>query len=401
MAEEPLKKRIKRAIKDPVRMLAKDWSFFQAFPKAYKRAVAQTPVDPNKAILFSQKLLIEPDSFALMRPFLTDVCGMDVQFIGLGMNQHVGWTAYYKHCLQMMEELASSHFVFLDDASDVISCLPLRPETRVAQLWHACGAFKKWGTSTADLMFGGSRKEKARHPFYKNLSLVTVSSDEVAWAYREAMDLEDTPDVVRALGVSRTDIFFDQTFLASAREQVEQAVPAAHGKKILLYAPTFRGRVSEAEGPDALDIEELRQRLAGEWVLLIKHHPYVQAPPSIPDGCEDFAFFVADQPTDRLMAAADMLITDYSSVIFEYALLGRPMAFFAYDLEDYGGWRGFYYPYEEMTPGPVVRTTSDLAAYVESLHEGFDSAEVDAFRQKFMGACDGHSTERIVLAMCE
>lgn len=70
---------------------------------------------------------------------------------------------------------------FLNDASNVVSCLPLREGTTVVQLWHGCGAFKKWGMSTADLIFGGSRDEILRHPFYKNLSLVTVSSPEVVW----------------------------------------------------------------------------------------------------------------------------------------------------------------------------------------------------------------------------
>ena len=82
-------------------------------------------------------------------------------------------------------------------------------------------------------------------------------------------------------------------------------------------------------------------------------------------------------------------------LIFEYALFKRPMIFFAYDLDDYNDWRGFYYDYGDMTPGPVVRTSAELADYLGNLDARFDAAEVAAFRKKFMSACDGHATERI------
>ena len=180
-----------------------------------------------------------------------------------------------------------------------------------------------------------------------------------------------------------------------AHEAVVERVPQVRGKKILLYAPTFRGHVGDAEGPDALDIDLLRNRLAGEWVLLIKHHPFVKEPPTIPESCAEFAFMVPDIPTDYLMSVADAMVTDYSSVVFEYSLVGRPMAFFAYDIDDYNDWRGFYYPYDEMTPGPVVKTTEELADYIANLDTRFDAAEMQAFREKFMCACDGHATERI------
>lgn len=390
-----LAKRIKQAIKKPIRFLAKDWALGFAFPRAYSKVARNKPVDPNKVLFIDVKESQMPDAFSVIYPYVRDELGMDARFIGLGQHQGISWITYYKKCLALMEELATARAVFLCDACDIVSCVPLRPETKVAQLWHACGAFKKWGVSTANLKFGGTRKEIERHPFYKNLSLVTVSSPEVAWAYREAMMLEDTPEVVQALGVSRTDVFFDEDFLNDARNSVEQAVPQAAAKKILLYAPTFRGHASEAEGPDKLDIRAMKSRLAGEWVLLIKHHPFVKHPPAIPHDCCDFAFMVPDVPTDKLLCTADACISDYSSIVFEYSLFNKPMVFFAYDLDDYDDWRGFYYDYDEMTPGPVVKTTEELIDYLVHLGERFEVIQIAAFRDKFMNACDGNATERI------
>ena len=399
MKRKAFARKVKYLIKQPVRFAAKDWALGFAFPRTYAKMVAKYDVDPRRALFLDVKSRQMPDSFPLVMAYLKGAYDIESTFVGLGQNENAGWVEYYKRCLALMGELARAKYVFVCDACDVLSCLPLRPETKAVQLWHACGAFKKFGMSTADKIFGGSRREKERHPFYENLSLVTVSSAEVCWAYREAMVLDQTPDVVQPLGVSRTDVFFDATFLAEARAIVETAVPSISNRKVILYAPTFRGRVGEATGPDALDIEALAAALSDDYVLLIKHHPYVKKPPAIPAGCEHFAFMVPQVPTDILMAAADVCISDYSSIVFEYSLLDRPMAFFAYDLEEYDDWRGFYYNYDELTPGPVLRSTEEVLDYLLNLDERFDAAALAVFREKFMAACDGRATERICRAV--
>ena len=99
---------------------------------------------------------------------------------------------------------------------------------------------------------------------------------------------------------------------------------------------------------------------------------------------------------EKLLLLADVCITDYSSIAFEYSILERPMLFFAYDLDDYLDERGMYLDYDEVTPGPVCRTNKELISYIKSLPEGFDREEVSAFRQKYAGMCDGHATERTI-----
>ena len=77
---------------------------------------------------------------------------------------------YRKRCRKLVADMATAKYVFLSDASEAVSCVDLRPETVVTQLWHACGAFKKFGLSTADLLFGFDRKQQERHPMYRNLT---------------------------------------------------------------------------------------------------------------------------------------------------------------------------------------------------------------------------------------
>ena len=391
-------RRFKRRILGKAKRYAKDLALGYLLPRRYRRCCEQHAVVAGRVVFFDAKEETMPSGFELICKRLEADPGKSIVHLYLRQN-FVRFLKYYRNCYDALEELAQAQVIYLDDASDLISCLPLRPETRAVQLWHACGAFKKWGMSTADKIFGGSRESLERHPFYRNLSLVTVSSPEVVWAYAEAMDLQGQEHLIQPLGTSRTDIFFDDAFLATARARLEEVFPPAAGKKVILYAPTFRGRVKKAKGPDELDIHAMQQALGDEYVLIIKHHPYVKKARSIPQECRGFAHKVQQSlTTEQLLCAADICISDYSSIVFEYSLFSRPMLFFAYDIADYDDWRGFYYSYEDFTPGPVVTTTEEVIECIRQFGQHFDPAEVDAFRQKFMSACDGHATDRILAA---
>lgn len=304
---------------------------------------------------------------------------------------------YIRRCSAMLKDLADAGYVFLNEGCNVIGSIPMRSETVLTQTWHACGAFKKFGFSTAELKYGESAQELKQYPYYGNTTYVTLSSPEIAWAYEEAMLLQDRKECLKPTGVSRTDVFFQKKFLSHAREHFYQCVPFAKDKKVILYAPTFRGHASHAESPDCLDVPKLKKALGDAYVLVCKHHPFVSNPPVIPKDCEDFARDVTKElPIEELLCVSDLCISDYSSLVFEYSLFERPMIFYAYDLEDYFDWRGFYYDYYDLAPGPVVRTNEELIEQIRKMELSFDGCQVRAFRKRFMSACDGHATQRIL-----
>lgn len=360
---------------------------------------ADKPIDPRKVILVERRYGVMSDNLRLL---YDDLCldGSYRVHVHYLRESEVGNEAYEKRCALLAADCADASYIFLTDASAVISSLPLRPEQKVIQLWHACGAFKKFGWSTADKQFGMSQAEQKRFSEYRNLSLVSVSSPAIIPNYEEAMHLQGQ-GIVKALGTSRTDVFFRPAFQENARRHIEEAFPSCRGKKIILYAPTFRGKTAEATTTDyeTFNLRRLKEALGDEYVLVVKHHPLVPKAnlPKVPaDLVRSFVFdATSGYPIEELLSVSDVCITDYSSVIFEYALFGRPMIFFAWDLADYGDFRGFYYPYEELAPGPVVSTTDEIIDYIRHLDERFDPAVVEAFREKFMSACDGHATERI------
>ena len=379
----------------------RDHLLYKAYPDLYRK-YSSRPVNPKKILFVENNSRKVSDSFtAILEDLKKD--GSYTIHVHFLEELTAGREGFSYNCARLAADAATAAYIFLNDYSNVISCLPLREETKVIQLWHACGAFKKFGHSTLQLKFGQTAKQQEKHPVYGygNLDYVTVSSPDIAWAYKEAMQLEDKKTQVVATGISRTDRFFDPDFREASERQVREKYPAAAGRRILLYAPTFRGRIQVAATPDydQFDLKALHERFGEEYFVMVKHHPYV-APgrrPGIPEELDGvFAADVTDEfAIETLLCAADVVITDYSSLIFEYALMNRPMVFYSYDLDSYYDWRGFYYDYEEMTPGPVCRTMDELIDTLTDIDQRFDKERLDAFRRKFMGACDGHATERI------
>ena len=139
------------------------------------------------------------------------------------------------------------------------------------------------------------------------------------------------------------------------------------------------------------------ESLHEDYVLVFKHHPIVHKRPEVPQEYSTFARDLSDTMTiEDLLFVSDICISDYSSLIYEYSLFEKPMIFFAYDLDDYFDWRGFYYNYDELTPGPVYKTNEEMRDYIEHIDERFDREEVRKFKERFMSACDGHATDRIM-----
>lgn len=305
-------------------------------------------------------------------------------------------SVHMKRCINAIKDIATAKYIFINDGVPLISACNIRKETKIVQTWHGCGAFKRFGYSTADYIFGASRKDMEKYPFHLHYSLIPVSSEEIVWAYEEAYNMKNQEGKILPLGVSRTDIFFNKSFINQAYQNLDKLLPNKGGKKIILYSPTFRGRVATATTPNMLNLDMLYESLGEEYIILIKHHPLVKKRPTIPKKYQEFAVDVTKTLSiEELICISDICISDYSSLIFEYSLFEKPMIFFAYDIGEYNDWRGFYYNYDEFVPGPIVTTNREIIECIKNI-ENYDLQKVKAFKEKFMGACDGNSTQRIL-----
>ena len=293
--------------------------------------------------------------------------------------------------LRRYYELGRAAVVFVDDYYGPLRGLRGRSGGEVVQVWHAAGAFKKFGLSAIGAKDANTESDELTA--HRSYTSVIASSTEVCPLYAQAFGVPT--DAVLPLGVPRTDVFFDQAHRAAVRKAVVDEHPVLAGKKILLYAPTFRGQPHErAQFRSELDLDAMFASLGDEYALVVKAHPVVKDGCRIPEHLSGFALNLSHREVNDLMIASDLLITDYSSVVFEYSLLSRPMVFFAYDLDSYLDERGFYYDYRSFVPGPIVTTTSQVIDAIKQ--DSFDLDRIERFAARFFEHRDGRATQRVL-----
>lgn len=365
------------------------------YPKVYQEASKQ-PVE-NK-VIFMEREGAHFLSWKCMYDYLKNNTSYDIKVHYLGLRD-VSMEEYYENAKEYIRDIATAKAVFVCAADDLMGYFSLRPETTYIQLWHGCGVFKKIGLSTIDKKWGKSAASHKEYPINTNYSYVTIASPELSWIFEEAMNIDKDSGIIVPTGVSRTDIFFDSQYINACYERLYQKIPQAREKKIILYAPTFRGRIATASSPNVLDIERFAKVLGEDYILICKHHQLVKELPPIPEKYKNvFAYDFTneeDMNINDLMIVSDICISDYSSVVFEYSLMERPMIFFVFDMDDYIDERGLYYEFDEITPGPLFKTNDEIIDYIQHIEARFDKQEVINFKNRFMCSCDGHSSERI------
>ncbi len=192
-----------------------------------------------------------------------------------------------------------------------------------------------------------------------------------------------------------------KAILSAALHRLRERLFIPDGKKVMLYAPTWRDDAFYDEKDyrfeTELDFGKFAAAFGEEYVLVVKYH-YMVRERTAWNRCPDFVRVVDDDvDIAELYRLADLLITDYSSVMFDYSLLKRPMYFFAYDLENYRDTlRGFYFDFEAEVPGPVVTTTEEL---IEAIRRGTGQEEAERYRRfagKYNPYDDGHASEKVL-----
>ena len=284
--------------------------------------------------------------------------------------------------------LARAKTVFLNDNFMPLGYLDFSPETTVIQLWHAEGAFKRFGLDI-DQPPAVRRRETAAN---QKLTCVVCSSPAVRPIYAGAFGV--APEQVLPLGSPRADALLRAQNTDELRAKFDAQYPACRGKKLVLYAPTFREEPEwDKTFADAFDSTRLAEKLGEDHALLVRLHPQVHSARAFPG-----AVNVTDYPAvNELTLLCESLITDYSSICMDFALLDKPCFFFAPDLERYEKTRSFYFDYRTGVPGPVCETMAELIAAMKLPD---DPRARKAFRQRQLASVDGGSCERI-LALTE
>lgn len=286
--------------------------------------------------------------------------------------------------------MATAGTIFLDNEFMPMAYTPISQKTKVVQLWHGTGTIKKFGQDS-------DTGEVARlaHRGNERLTHLIVNSEMTKKQYATAFNMP--LEQVYILGLPRTDLILDEEQMEGLRKKFWKQYPELREKRCLLYAPTFRDQ--QVENPEiALDMDAFVKHMAEDEVLLLRLHPHVAANYSSErlERYKGRVYSMSDYPgVTTLLAAADCLITDYSSIIFEYCLLDKKMIFYAHDLKQFEETgRSFYEDYETFVPGPVVYTQQELER--ECHKKNADRELLKKFQSEMFAYVDGNATKRLL-----
>ena len=298
-----------------------------------------------------------------------------------------------------IRDFASSKYVFLVDNFFPLAFMNVEGMKWV-QLWHGTGLFKKFGY---DLL--NDEDKNIMEMFAPKIDLVSVSSENVADIYARNFYVDKSK--VKPFGVPRNDFYneehLSEDYLSELRESFEKDYPQLKGKKLVLYAPTFREDPKNNAVFNHFDIEKFLDELGDEYALAIRLHPNYKMFCDEEHNIDldeltskyDIINFTGFKDEQKLLLLADILVADYSSIMVDYTILKKPAILFDYDLEDYlYKERGFYFDYAEMVPGKIVYNIDELIEAIKE--EDFRLEKMEEFLKLQFGEFKPNSSKLIL-----
>lgn len=293
----------------------------------------------------------------------------------------------FKDTAKIRRYILTSKVIITDDYINLLKKVRLRDNQKVIQLWYAGGALRRFGLDSPDK---DSRIDEYKaHSQYTD---VCVSSEYVRQFYSHAFGVE--MDVVKALGNPRTDLIINEERLKESRESIQSKHPLLKDKKrVYVYLPTNREYEDESLVFDPkLNWEELNDVLEDDEIFILCRHPnmkheYIKGMlyPRVKDYTSDSAM--------ELLSVADVVITDYSAIMFDSTIMEIPMVFYCPDYDTYDC--DFYLKYERDVPGEIITDPAELLEAVRRAKDNSFESSIKAFKEREMGACDGSSTRRV------
>lgn len=295
----------------------------------------------------------------------------DIHYNLIVFEQNIkGKLGYFFNCMKQLIDLKKSKLIILNDNNYVVSYF--KPEnTIVMQIWHAPGAVKKFGNQI-----------QRQYPI-QNYDYVICNSPYWKKCYSEAFHVKE--DQVIVTGLPRMDMLIN-------KEEIHfyEKYPQCRNKRLILYAPTFRGNIIDGFKMECIHFDSLK--LEENEMILCKFHPLLQDVQIH----QNNVLNVSHEDLYELMKVSDCMISDYSSVIFDYCLLNKEMIGFVPDYDTYKQTIGFNIDFYQDFPGPVCQSEEELN---KVLHKSISIHP--EFQKKYVSFKDGNNTKRVVELICE
>lgn len=282
-------------------------------------------------------------------------------------------------------KVSRAKVLVMDQASPLISNLCIDKKTQCVQVWHSSGLYKHIGFDALRHGFSKASEIKRIKRVHGNINWFIISDKKLIDAYANAFGI--AKDHVLPLGLARTDYLY-KCNIQQVCEKFSNIFPETKGKRKLLYAPTFRSSDTGEKRTHTyqLDLAFLQAQLGHDWCFFIRRHPSVTE--KAPDNWIDVSYL----PQEECLAVADVLVTDYSSILFDYSFFKRPIFLFINDIETY-----------KKQQRDLYVTPEDLVGKENVCHSAYDIVQKlkkienkdNYIWENYMSACDGSSSVRV------
>ena len=321
--------------------------------------------------------------------------GLDKQFnISYSFRRTIGNKNSILSWVKLVWILCKQDYIFVDDYVPILGFLNLSKKTKLIQVWHAGVGFKSVGYSR----FGKAGSPHPMESCHKKYDYALVGSKDLIHIYAEVFGIEE--EAFLPVGLPRLDGFLDEEKIAQFKKNFYTEHPQFKDKKLILFAPTFRGDGQQTAyyNYDWLDFDKLSELCSDEYVFLMKMHPFVRNKADIPEQYKGRIVEFSDfKNINDLYYVTDILITDYSSNYYEYALMNKPIIFYTPDRELYEVSRGVHRSIKESAPGKVCDTFEEL---VKSIAEkDFDFDKTSKFVEDKFSDYNGNASDKVIDAL--
>ena len=291
----------------------------------------------------------------------------------------------------VIARIAKATVIIVDDYVPAFNSVKLADSVKVIQLWHAGAGFKgvgyaRWGHFGCPAPYSAHRRN----------DFAISDSAAIRDFFSEPFGILE--EQVIPTGMPRMDAYLSEDNRKKVTRKLYETYPSIKGKRVILFAPTYRGRNRKtAYYPyDLIDFEALyRYCEQTDSVVLFKMHPWVPGEVEIGDKYRDRFFSVNAYPNiNELFYITDLLITDYSSCMYEFILMKKPMLFFAFDAERYAVSRGFHRDYASNVPGKVCATFDELLNAMRE--QDYEFEKVEQMLPAYFDHVDTGSSDRVI-----
>lgn len=387
-----VKRKIKKKIRKMAGKLFSQKKRHKIRYRVYQIAYKLSEKMREKRILFLSE---QDDTLALNMQALYDRLierGLDKEYkIYISLRKATTQKCSIRSTIRLTLLTAMCGTILIDDHVPFLNWLKLYPGNRVIQIWHAGAGFKgvgysRWGHSGCPGPYSCHRQYT--YSISGSSSISEFFSEQFGILYEQVIPT----------GLPRMDSYIDPENRKRVQAALYQAYPQISGKRVVLFAPTYRGRDRKhAYYPyDLLDFDELYSYCTeNDTVVLFKMHPWVNdAVPIRKEHADRFFDFNGYRNINELFYITDLLITDYSSSMYEFILMDKPVLLFAFDKISFSVSRGFHRDYDSNIPGKLCETFEELMSAMHN--KDYEFYKVKEFKSTYFEFIDCGSTDRVI-----